>query len=77
MDKEGALKAMREASGRPGNGPTDMTETASRSLISAVEDWRQRDAVEIEHFLTMLREFCQHRRANLERFERLMGVKQA
>ena len=73
MDKEGALKAMREVSGRPGNGP-DLTD---RSLIGAVEDWRQRDADEIEHFLTMLREFCQHRRANLERFERLMGVKQS
>ena len=58
-------------SSEPSTSPT----IGPRTMIAALEDWKARDAEEVDQFLALLREFCSHRRANLERFERLMGIK--
>ena len=85
-----AIDAMRAADGRPstpsppvgtqaGRAPPPLgaepREMIPRTLIGSLQEMAARDAKDYADFIQLLRDFAAQRRADLESFERLLGIK--
>ena len=79
-----AIDAMRQADGRPqpaGPPPAAAPGTfppraePTRTIIGALEEFARRDAKDYADFIQSLRDFAGQKRADLEHFERLLGIK--
>jgi len=76
-----ALGAMLRAPGKPNGPPQKQHEDdrvalpSQRTLIATLQDMAARDADDYASFIESVRAFVQHKRAELDRLERLMGTK--